>query len=53
MLKPKEGAEVVTVFDPAAHGPQGIGPISRLVSFETNDPQNPYIEFSFSAVVVK
>ena len=53
VLKPKEEAEVVTVFDPTAHGPQGIGPISRLVSFETNDPQNPYIEFSFSAVVVK
>src|SRR3989344_3659185 len=53
VLKPKEEAEVVTVFDPTAHGPQGIGPISRLVSFETNDPQNPYIESSFNAVVVK
>lgn len=52
-LKPKEEAEVVVIFDPTAHGPQGIGPVSRLVSFETNDPQNPYVEFSFSAVVVK
>ncbi len=52
-LKPKEEAEVVAVFDPTAHGPQGVGPISRLVSFETNDPENPYVEFAFSGVVVK
>lgn len=49
------GAEglVVVVFDPTAHGPEGVGPISRLVSFETNDPDRPYMEFAFSGNVVK
>ncbi|MDO8621100.1 MAG: DUF1573 domain-containing protein [Candidatus Levybacteria bacterium] len=53
VLKPGEEASIVAVFDPTAHGPSGVGPISRLVSFETNDPDHPYVEFSFSGVVVK
>lgn len=53
VLKPGEEGSVVAVFDPTAHGPQGVGPISRIVSFETNDPDHPYIEFSFSGTVVK
>jgi hypothetical protein len=52
-LKHSETGSIVAVFDPAYHGPQGAGPISRLVSAETNDPDHPYIEFSFSANVVK
>ncbi|MCL5019395.1 MAG: DUF1573 domain-containing protein [Patescibacteria group bacterium] len=52
-LKPGEEAEVVADFDPTAHGPQGVGPISRIVSFDTNDPDKPYVEFSFSGNVVK
>lgn len=53
VLKPNEEGKLIAVFDPAFHGPQGIGPISRIVSAETNDPDHPYIEFSFSANVVK
>lgn len=53
MLKPQEEAQIVANFDPTAHGPQGVGFISRVVSFETNDPDKPYIEFSFSGTVVK
>lgn len=53
VLKPGEEGQVVTVFDPTAHGPAGVGPISRIVSFETNDPDRPYVEFSFSGNVVK
>lgn len=52
-LTPGEDGKVVAVFDPTAHGPEGVGPISRLVSFETNDPDHPYIELSFSGRVVK
>lgn len=52
-LSPGQAAGIVAVFDPAFHGPQGAGPISRIVSAETNDPDHPYIEFSFSANVVK
>lgn len=53
VLKPKEKAELVIVFDPTAHGPQGVGPIERIISFETNDPDKPYVEFSFKGVVVR
>lgn len=53
ILKPKEEAEILAVFDPTAHGPSGIGPISRIISFDTNDPDKPYVELGFSAVVVK
>lgn len=48
----KEGL-VVAVFDPTAHGPQGVGPMSRIISFETNDSDRPYMEFTFSGNVVK
>lgn len=53
VLKPNEEGIVAAVFDPTAHGPAGIGPVSRIVSFETNDPDRPYMEFNFSGVVVK
>ncbi len=53
VLKQGEEASIVAVFDPTAHGPSGVGPISRLVSFETNDPDHPYVEFAFNGVVVK
>ncbi|MBI2031703.1 MAG: DUF1573 domain-containing protein [Candidatus Levybacteria bacterium] len=53
ILKAQEEGKIVIVFDPAFHGPQGVGPISRIVSFETNDPDNPYAEFAFSGTVVK
>lgn len=52
-LAPGEEGSVVAVFDPTAHGPQGVGPISRLVSLDTNDPDRPYLEFSFNGTVVK
>lgn len=52
-LKPGQTAEVIAVFDPTYHGPQGVGPVSRLVSFETNDPDSPYVELSFSGTVIR
>lgn len=52
-LAPGEEAEVVAEFDPTAHGPSGVGPMERMVSFETSDPSKPYVEFSFKGVVVK
>lgn len=44
------GAEfsVETVFDPAAHGPAGVGPIQRVVYLETSQGTT---ELEFSAVV--
>ena len=46
-------AKLTVIFDPAFHGPTGVGPIERLISIETNDIQNPRIEFSLKGVVVK
>ncbi len=53
VLKAGEEGQIIAVFDPTAHGPAGVGPISRIVSFETNDPDKPYVEFAFSGNVVK
>lgn len=53
ILKPGEEGEIVAVFDPAYHGPGGVGSISRTVSFETNDPNKLYVELLFEGVVKK
>lgn len=45
-------AELEIVFDPAYHGPSGIGPIMREVVVETNDKTNPKLTFTLSANVV-
>lgn len=46
-------ASFAVVFDPAFHGPTGVGPMERLVSVQTNDINNPNLEFSLKGVVVK
>jgi hypothetical protein len=48
-ISPQEQAYVEVVFDPAAHGPAGVGPIARVVTVE-NSGGDP-IELAFSAVV--
>lgn len=53
ILTPGEEGSVFFSFDPTYHGPSAVGPISRIVSFETNDPDHPYVELSFSGNVVK
>jgi hypothetical protein len=53
VVKPNETADVVVGFDPMFHGPGGVGPITRMVSFNTNDKSNPTIEFQLSGNVVK
>ncbi len=48
-LAPGESAQVEAVFDPAAHGPAGIGQTDRIVTIE-NDGGLP-LELRFSAMV--
>lgn len=43
-------ATITVTFDPAAHGPSGVGAIKRTVSVETGDSATP-LQFSISAVV--
>lgn len=52
-VAPGKEAQLLVIFDPAFHGPTGVGPVERLISLETNDIQNPKIEFSLKGVVVK
>ncbi len=49
------GAEVtLTVkFDPAAHGPQGVGKINRSIRIWFSQPANSYRDIGFVANVVK
>ena len=51
-VEPDQEAELVVTFDPAFHGPSGTGQISRIISVETNDQNNPTLEFKLSANVV-
>lgn len=48
-LKPGEEALVEVVFDPAAHGPAGVGPIERVVTLENNAGRP--LELEFAALV--
>jgi len=47
-----ETAEVIATFDPAFHGPSGIGSIVRQIMVETNDKSNPQLVFTAEANVV-
>jgi len=50
---PGETVEVITYFDPNAHGPSGVGINQRAVYLETNSAASPFIELSFMADVVQ
>jgi len=52
-VKPNNEAKLTVIFDPAFHGPQGIGPVTRYVSVETNDKASPKITFTLTGTVVK
>ena len=48
-LAPGELAQIEVVFDPAAHGPAGVGRIDRSITLE-NDAGQPF-ELAFTAMV--
>ena len=52
-ISPGQSAELTVIFDPAFHGPSGVGPIERLVILETNDPENPKLTFAVSGEVIQ
>lgn len=52
-LDPGKVGKLTAIFDPAFHGPQGVGPINRFVSVETNDKGTPKITFTITGTVVK
>ena len=50
-ITPGEEALVTAIFDPAAHGPQGVGPIDRTVTLIFSDPAG-IVELRFFGKVV-
>lgn len=52
-LAPGKEAILNVIFDPAFHGPTGVGPIERLISLQTNDLSSPTLEFKLTGNVVK
>jgi len=52
-IKAGETVKIRAVFDPNAHGPQGIGFIKRNITLETNLKVEPIIQVSFDADVTK
>lgn len=46
-------AALTVIFDPTYHGPQGVGPVNRFVSVETNDPAHSKLTFTLTGIVVK
>ena len=52
-VAPGKEAELEIVFDQTFHGPSGVGPIERYIDIETNDSNQPKIEFYLKGTVVK
>jgi len=52
-IKPGETIDLEAIFDPAAHGPSGVGLAQRVIYVETNSTESSRLEYSFQAVVTK
>lgn len=50
---PGKTANLKMVFDPAFHGPNGTGPITRQVIIKTNSQDQPQLEFNLTALVTR
>ena len=51
---PANSSVVVTgIFDPLAHGPNAVGPITRMLLLETNSAITPSLEVRLTANVTK
>ena len=46
-----ETIEIEAIFDPAAHGPEGIGPVKRIIYIETDSQTNPNLQLVIEARV--
>lgn len=47
-----ESMIVEAVFNPAAHGPSGVGLAQRTIYLETNSTKSPSLELNFTATVI-
>jgi len=51
-ISPGEEAELTVIFDPLFHGPDGLGPITRTITFQTNDIDNKTVELRLDGNVI-
>jgi hypothetical protein len=51
-LSAGESTELRVIFDPAFHGPGGVGSMTRQIMMETNDVSQPEIVFNINGTVV-
>lgn len=51
-IAPGEKAEIEVIFDPAAHGPAGLGPIERVVYLENASESGQMLELRIKARVI-
>lgn len=51
VIAPNQEATIEAVFDPAAHGPAGVGKVRRIVYVEMNGNESKPLELSFEANV--
>ena len=52
-VPPGEAATIKLIFDPAFHGPNGLGSVTRQAMMRTNDPRQPKIVLTMSSNVVQ
>ena len=52
IVAPGKEAQLEVVFDPAFHGPSGVGQITRQITVETNDASNKLLTFAVTANVL-
>jgi hypothetical protein len=52
-IAPEQAGFLEVEFDPAFHGPQGVGLAVRAVYLSTNDPENKKAEVKLSANVIR
>ena len=53
IIRPGGEAELVVIYDPNAHGPDAVGPVTRTVTVNSNDVIDSAKKIRFEALVVK
>jgi len=51
-LEPGERGLLQVTFDSGAHGPEELGPVMRQVFIASNDPDQPELDFRFTAEIL-
>jgi hypothetical protein len=52
-LAPGESKTLTAIYDPLAHGPDGVGQVTRQLFLKTNSVENPELEVRVMANVMK